>query len=897
MEKYALGIDFGTTFSCVGASKDGNVIIIPNGINERTTPSVVIFDNSNKIYIGEETLNKVWNEDAIKIYEIKRLIGRKYSEVQSLIKYLSYKDHIIKGSNDEILINIFHKKYKPEDIVYLIINKLILNAKAYLGQDITDVIITVPADFGFNQRNSIKTAAEMIPGIKVKKILGEPSAAVLSYGFPKKFLAKENINMLTQGKIEHFHQGKILHPMEDIPEEFLIKENYIMNNEIVTLNEKVNSFKSQVFTKNIIVFDLGGGTYDVSLIEFNKNIFEIKSSAGDPRLGGGDFDHKIMEFCLKNFCHTNDGEKFIVEEIMKNTKSMQRLKIACENTKKFLSQKTEDSIFIEDFYNGESLNCKITRAQFEYICRKLFERLIPPLDTILNESKITSDKIDEIILVGGSSRIPKVKDILLKKFPNVIINDSINPEEAVAYGATIFCESERKKEGEFWDGFEYTDLIQHSYGIEIDEGKMEILLKRGDRYPTSNEKYFFTFYDNQDNFLIKVYEGENEFVKDNIFLREFKVSGFPRKKKGEICLCVNFKVDINQILNVRCYIKEFDIRKEIKIEMKEKYKGISCFSLGNISKKSKELIDQEMKIKNEIYVYSLEFKNAKDNKKKLELITKFNDIIISYLNFYFEKLKDFESEKFLTYGETLFKSYAYVCNNTELLSIWKESINMEKNIRIYFRKIYKKNPFKLKSYLSIFKPIDIKKSTIFYNASIIAMEFLYKLGDIYFSFPGKNCLNISKDIFEECFFIANDNFCLKNKEKSENIFSLINPELKTKFQMIHDNCEKKINLISAISFIGIENTKQSGQLFSNNENLNKDDLSLLSYNFFNALKKMQNVNIIDNKEKIEAESICYANIVKIELIKDKNKINSKKLLDYAEKSINKAAFLEKEILV
>ena len=426
---------------------------------------------------------------------------------------------------------------------------------------------------------------------------------------------------------------------------------------------------------------------------------------------------------------------------------------------------------------------------------------------------------------------------------------------------------------------------------------MEILLKRGDRYPTNNEKYFFTFYDNQDNFLIKVNEGENELVKNNIFLKEFKISGFPRKKKGDICLCVNFKVDINQILNVKCYVKEFNIRKEIKIEMKEKYKGISSFSLSNISKKSKELIDQEMQIKNEIYAYSLAFKNAKDNTKKIELITKFNDIIISYLNFYFEKLKDFESEKFLTYGETLFKSYAYICNNAELLPLWKESVNMEKNITIYFRKIYKKNPFKLKSYLSIFKPIDIKKSTIFYNASIIAMEFLYKLGDLYFSLQGKNNMNISKDIFEECYFIANDNFCLKNKEKSDNIFSLIHPDLKTKFLMLKENTEKKINLISAISFIGIENTKQTGELFSNSENLNKDDLSLLSYNFFNALKKMENVNIIDNKEKIEAESICYANIVKIELIKDKNKINSKKLLDYAEKSINKADFLEKEILV
>ena len=286
-----------------------------------------------------------------------------------------------------------------------------------------------------------------------------------------------------------------------------------------------------------------------------------------------------------------------------------------------------------------------------------------------------------------------MKEILLKKFPAVIINDSINLEEAVAYVVTIFCESERIKTGEFWDGFEYTDLIQHSYGIEIDDGKMEILLKRGDRYPTNNEKYFFTFYDNQDNFLIKVNEGENELVKNNIFLKEFKISGFPRKKKGDICLCVNFKVDINQILNVKCYVKEFNIRKEIKIEMKEKYKGITSFSLSNISKKSKELIDQEMQIKNEIYAYSLAFKNAKDITKNIELITKFNDILISFLNFYFEKLKDFESEKFLTYGETLFKSYAYICNNAELLPLWKESVNMEKTLQYISEKFIRKIHF------------------------------------------------------------------------------------------------------------------------------------------------------------------------------------------------------------
>ena len=595
---------------------------------------------------------------------------------------------------------------------------------------------------------------------------------------------------------------------------------------------------------------------------------------------------------MDNFCNNNKNKNFHIKEINKNSKSMQRLKIFCENAKKFLSQKMEDFIFIEDFYEGESLSCKITRAKFEEICKNEFDRLIPPINIILKEAKLTPDEIDEIILVGGSSRIPKVKEILENKFPKAIINNSINPEEAVAYGATIFCESERINIGEFWDGFEYTDLIQHSYGIEIDNGKMEILLKRGDRYPSSNEKYFFTSTDNQTNFLIKVYEGENEFVKDNVFLEELKISGFPKKKKGDVCLCVNFKVDINQILNVRCYVKEFNLKKEIIIKRKEAYKGFKNYFLGNISKLSKEPIDTEMEVKNEIYRYSIEFKNSTDNKKKLELITKFNDAIINYINFLYEKFKAVESEKFLNYGEILFRSYAFVLN-TELIDLTKEKEKevMEKNVQIYFGRIYKKNPFKLKSFLSIFKSTDIRKSKIFYHSSIIAIQLLNKLGDEYFSSPGKKSFNISKDIFEECLFIANDNFSLKNKEKCEFIFTTIKSELKTNLQIIMDNCEKKINLISAISFSGIEQTKQNGKLFSNKENLNIDDLSLLSYNFFSTLKKLENINLDSNEDKIEAESICYANIVKIEIIKNKNTMNAVKLLEYAEKSIQKVRFL------
>lgn len=360
--KPRLGIDFGTTYCCVGVWREGGVSIIPNSIGERTTPSVVIFDSPDEKFVGEDTLYHVLKKDSVKIYEIKRIIGKKYNQIGDLLKDFTY--NIEEDDKGEPIIRINQEKtYYPEQIANLIIDKLIKNAELYLNQKVNEIVITVPSDFSDIQRNKIKEAAELNKEIKVIQIINEPSAAVLAYGFPKQFL-KNIFNYFNPFNLKYslydFKPQKILHPMEEDEENNLdIKD---------PLKSSVNSsFLNQDKNKNILVFDLGGGTFDVSLIIITNYIFETKRTLGNQRLGGGDFDNKLMEFCLDDFSKRNNISK---DEIKKNCKCIQMLKIACEKTKKMLSIKEEDTIYIEDFYNGLVLNCSIKRSNFEDLCEE-----------------------------------------------------------------------------------------------------------------------------------------------------------------------------------------------------------------------------------------------------------------------------------------------------------------------------------------------------------------------------------------------------------------------------------------------------------------------------------------------------------------------------------------------
>jgi len=889
--KPILGIDFGTTYCCVGVWKEGGVSIIPNSIGERTTPSVVIFDGPNEIFVGEDTLYHILKEDSVKIYEIKRIIGKKYNQIGDLLKNFTYK--IEEDNNGDPIVRINQDKtYYLEEIAHLIISKLIKNAELYLNKKVNEIIITVPSDFSDIQRNKIKMAAELDKEIKVLQIINEPSAAVLSYGFPKQFI-KSMFNFFNPNNQKYtlidYKPQQILHPMEEG------EENNLDINEPLKLSVK-SSFLNQDKDKNILVFDLGGGTFDVSLIIITDYTFETKRTLGNQRLGGGDFDNKLMEYCLKEFSQSNN---ISIDEIMKNSKCIQMLKIACEKTKKMLSIKEEDKVYLDDFYNGLALSCSITRTKFEELCKEHFNQLIPTIKKVLTHKNKTI-KIDEIVLVGGSSKIPKIKEILRNEFSNQIkINDSISPDEVVAYGAAFFAESLKRTTGEFWGDFQYLDCTQHSYGIELEDGTMEVLLKAGSKYPTEVVKYFFNAYDYQVNFQINVYEGENEQVNKNELIGKFTLKNIPIKKKNEVCLTIIFNFDEDQILNVTASVAENGQKMCIKIDKKNQNLTENKNSLqGNISSKNNELNKKEKHLKKDMMDYTKNFKKAKGNKIRFDIITNYNKLIIEYLNFLETNYHDIESEKYLYLLEKLFKSYSYLLK-TQLISFVdiNAKCNIKKSVESYLKKISQKNPFRLKYLLEHFKDIKEDNSDIYYSSSIYSMRILLERGDEFFKKMNKNSVLIAKTFYEECLII--ESLCFSNNNSI--VLDQLDIDYKREFDEYKYECENKIKIISVNFESIIENTKLTGNLFSNNNNLDDDHLKLFILNLKESLDILDSINDLnENKEALESKAICLANIVQIQFqLKEKDNINHQKLKDmysYSKQSIDIAKKLGRDYI-
>jgi len=437
-DEYAIGLDLGTTFSCIGVYRNGGVEIIPNKKGEKTTPSIVIFTEDSNILVGEDTTDfLVKNYDSC-IYEVKRLIGREFKDknLQEEIKKLPFK--IIqsnggKSSEVEIKTNKGTKKYSPIVILCLIIKHMIKNAENYLNRKITKLVITVPAYFNESQRNSTILAAKLA-GLKVLEIINEPTAAALSYGFDKK---------------------------QDI-------------------NEK------------ILVFDLGGGTFDVSILSVkkdnynndknkekdknNKNYisFEVKGISGDTNLGGEDFDNELVDYILEK-------AKCNKKEIKNDKKAMKQLKISCENVKKILSSSMKTILRIQNFYNNEDIIENITRKEFEDKCEHLFNKLEVSLKEALKNAKLNEEDIHEILLVGGSTKIPKVKKLIRNFFKNSKINDTINPDEAVAFGATLRAEKILHNRDDVISNLHLLDSTPLSLGTNIKNcSKDENIKNEGD---------------------------------------------------------------------------------------------------------------------------------------------------------------------------------------------------------------------------------------------------------------------------------------------------------------------------------------------------------------------------------------------------------------------------------
>ena len=850
----SVGIDFGTSNSCSGVYINGVVKIVPNKIGERITPSIVLFktnkkkDQNNKevvkeeILVGEEALCEPIGNIRNYIYEIKRFIGLDYDELKEsgFMESLNYE--IVKeGDIPKIKIesNGQYKYYAVEEISAFIIKKIITSTEDFIaetmdrkGLKIKNAVFTVPSQFTDQQKQSILQAAKLA-GIEVPRIINEPTAAALAYGIGKDLTYKPKNNL------------------------------FISTAEGVDYNVAPSASQIIKSEEKVMIFDLGGGTLDITILNINKNQdnslnFDVKVTRGDIHLGGSDFDKILMDYCIKYFCEDTGINK---QDILKDYRACRRLKVKCENAKKLLSIKHDVLIQIDNFYQENDLMLKIRQSEFINICKPLYNRINDKIMDVLNEAEYKADDIEKVILVGGATRISGIKDRLNKIFGENKIKDDINPEEAVAIGATLDA---AKLQIQQKMNFTLQDIIPYNIGIAVqnqnpndeDTEIMHPIIKKYSKIPNRKEKrYKANLSEQNPDIVVNVYEGNNKSIKKNIKLGEAIISDL--KKRGDVIYKVILNIAVNGKLTGYIQSDELNITKDIDF-IENCRKGIT--------------IDHKIKITDNTNLETLA-SVAPDIQKKKDIIRTSQNINIKLNNLIdcskiyeeliknyniFVKINEYLYEKIFTYTKELFELYM------ERLKLKREDTkNLIKKIKERMMNLVNEQNY-IEELMLNFKELKAGYKNEFYLIFCNYMEILNNAGLSKLK-GGRFSRYYAKMNFEKVFFGI-------KKFVEEKDLTIIDSEIKKFYdsqKLINEEELKKINSFAFLVDLYARDKKYiPGGLGFTNINRKIEGFNQKQDPTFEEAQEILDLfqNMADSyeiNEKSIGEAYCLANIIKI----------------------------------